>query len=416
MKVGFIVLFGATLILLAQGQDDDDDGGYAELTEGIEKFSLELWQRLAIWVEPRHDDSYMLASFSVWAIMLVLYVGAEGRTRTQLRDSLGITVDEEEMNEFYRDRRILINTTTPEMVVHTLQNLYYDRNYHIDQQYRSVVLENGTTPWPLAFSQNIVRINDDIKYETSGFIKQRYEQRNISGARMLLLSAIYFKAKWKYPFDKKLTKKEPFYSEEDGKQLSKMPMMVQTGKFAYVDDIDELDARVLELPYGKKGLVMLVMLPTNGAKITDTVNQLRYMGMSPVLDALKKRTTKNKEVEVKIPKFDTYTRYYLTKFLSEIGIVDVVDSYKADLYRMTSDTHNGVRMSLSNCNQFSRIVVDEEGIKGSTPRPAPKNKTGVVKFHLNKPFVYVIFEKEKNLMLYVGAVRNLTTEPATLER
>ncbi|KAH8361379.1 hypothetical protein KR084_000501 [Drosophila pseudotakahashii] len=320
MNVAVIVLFGAILILLPKGEADTayDD----QVTKGIEDFSLHFLERLAIWVESKHNDSYMLATFHVWALMLVLYEGAEGKTFTQLRDALGVAGDDDELHEFYRERRSLINTTTDEMVVHTLMNLYYNRNYRFDTHYFSVVLENGTTPWGMIFTQDFRRINDDIRFETHGLIEHKYQQNNLSGANMLLLSCVYLKIKWMYPFDKKLTKKESFYKEvKPYKAFGKMLMMRQTGKFAYVNSVNKLEARVLEIPYGSKGtLVMLVFLPNQGVTVKNVVKNLRSLGMKPVMDALKKRTTKDDEVDIMIPKFDSFTRYHLEKFASEVGI------------------------------------------------------------------------------------------------
>jgi len=62
-------------------------------------------------------------------------------------------------------------------------------------------------------------------------------------------------------------------------------MMMQIAKFAYVDEIKGLNARVLELPYGTEDtLAMLVMLPNRGSTVKQVVNNLMKLGLLSILD------------------------------------------------------------------------------------------------------------------------------------
>jgi len=47
------------------------------------------------------------------------------------------------------------------------------------------------------FEQQVGYINDDIRAATNDYIHATIQKNSISGARMLLVSAIYFMAKWK---------------------------------------------------------------------------------------------------------------------------------------------------------------------------------------------------------------------------
>jgi len=95
-------------------------------------------------------------------------------------------------------------------------------------------------------------------------------------------------------------------------------MMMQIAKFAYVDEIKGLNARVLELPYGTEDtLAMLVMLPNRGSTVKQVVNNLMKLGLLAILDAFTNRDAEN-DVEVKIPKLNTYSAYILPKFLYQV--------------------------------------------------------------------------------------------------
>lgn len=75
------------------------------------------------------------------------------------------------------------------------------------------------------------------------------------------------------PFNASLTRSEPFYDEENN-DIGNVQMMTQMGNFNYTR-MTELEAHVLELPYGNENrLSMLIILPNKGKKPKLTCSQL----------------------------------------------------------------------------------------------------------------------------------------------
>lgn len=96
---------------------------------------------------------------------------------------------------------------------------------------------------------------------------------------------------------------EQFYND-GGSPAGKVEMMVQTGKYAYVNNVKGLQADVLELPFGEHELVMIVILPKPSQRVSLVLKQLKNLGLHPLLEELE--ASKNEsDVEVKLPKFDT---------------------------------------------------------------------------------------------------------------
>lgn len=96
---------------------------------------------------------------------------------------------------------------------------------------------------------------------------------------------------------------EQFYNA-GGSPAGKVEMMVQTGKYAYVNNVKGLQADVLELPFGEHELVMIVILPKPSQRVSLVLKQLKNLGLHPLLEELE--ASKNEsDVEVKLPKFDT---------------------------------------------------------------------------------------------------------------
>ena len=63
----------------------------------------------------------------------------------------------------------------------------------------------------------------------------------------MLLNALYFKGNWKYQFNVEDTLKGPFYlgSIDNKVEVDMMHMMAKMNN----EDLPDLDARVLEIPY-----------------------------------------------------------------------------------------------------------------------------------------------------------------------
>jgi len=101
-------------------------------------------------------------------------------------------------------------------------------------------------------------------------------------------------------------------------------MMVQEANFAYLSNIDGLDGYVLELPYGTQDrLAMLVFLPKRGFKLNNMANNLKTLGLRPILQrlaAFRKSDSKDNEVEVIMPKFMITTDFELTDILMQVGL------------------------------------------------------------------------------------------------
>lgn len=84
-----------------------------------------------------------------------------------------------------------------------------------------------------------------------------------------------------------------------------------------------------------------------------------------------------------------------------MGIVDLFDEKAANLSRMA----NGLFAKI--CIHSTKIIVDEQGTTaGAVTAASLINRATPPKFHLNKPFQYMIVEKATNLLLFAGQVRN----------
>ncbi|KAH8295630.1 hypothetical protein KR018_000561 [Drosophila ironensis] len=382
-----------------------DDDVLRNISQGMQEFALDLLHKISVEVEKSNKD-FMVSPFSVWSLLILLYEGASGETYNQMRRALRINVEDEKLRGVYRVWSSFLNTNTPTVEVASLQAVYTDISLPVKSSYHSAVQSYNVQPMEVDFynRDTVHLINEATNLTTRGLIPYTVLPQDIYGARMFLLSSLFFKGQWKFPFNKTLTKVENFYNENE-EVISQVSMMSQEANFAYVANVEGLDGYVLELPYGSQDrLSMIVVLPKRGFKLNDVANNLKAIGLSPILQrlaAFRKRAPEDNEVEVMIPKFVTTTDFTLKGVLGQMGIVDLFDQNSADLSRMASGLFANI------CIHSTKIIVDEQGTTaGAVTEAVLINKATPPKFKLNKPFQYMIVEKATNLLLFAGQVRN----------
>ncbi|EDW70483.1 serine protease inhibitor 77Ba [Drosophila virilis] len=382
-----------------------DDETLRRVAQGAQEFALDFLLRVSVEVE-KHNADFMISPFSVWSLLVLMYEGAGGQTYEQLRQALRINVEDEKLRSIYNVWSKYLNTKTSTIEVASLQALYTDKNSPIRNSYRVAVQSYGVDPVEVDFfnRETIFLINEATNRSTRGLIPYAVLPQEIYGAKIFMLSSLFFKGQWKFPFNTSSTRTEPFYDEK-GAVITQVSMMVQEGNFAYVTNIEGLDGYVLELPYGEQNrLSMIVVLPKRGFNLNDVARNLKDLTLSPLLQRLAKFSRDAPEdsvVEVLMPKFTTSTDFNLKKLLQEMGIRDLFDKSYSNLSRMA----DGLFANL--CVHATKIIVDEKGTTAAAVTASVlSNKSTPPKFQLNRPFLYMIVEKSTNLLLFAGQVRN----------
>ncbi|XP_016972963.2 serine protease inhibitor 77Ba-like [Drosophila rhopaloa] len=402
MMLGLPLLLVSIVLFLAQEQ-------YAQsaldtLSKGVEDFSFDLLQRIAVETQ-KSNKNFMISPFSVWSLLVLLYEGSEGETLSQLRQALRINVEDETLRSFYRARNQFLNTKKAGVEVGSLLAVYTDKSFSIMKGYRDTIQSYSAQTEEVDFSRadTVRRINDAIDRSTRGLIKNSVKQQDLYGAKMFLLSALYFKGQWTFAFNPAMTKIQPFHNE-NGAVVAQIPMMIQEAAFAYSSNVRGLGGQVLELPYGSlEWMSMIVVLPDPGVTLNTLANNLKTVGLQPILQELAEYKTKygTDEVEVMVPKFETATDISLKEILSQMGIRDLFDEKTANLGRMAP----GLFASL--CKHSSKIIVNEQGTTAAAVTQASIfNRFGSTPILLNRPFQYMIVEKETGLLLFAGQVWN----------
>jgi serpin B len=214
-------------------------------------------------------------------------------------------------------------------------------------------------------------------------------------ARIALVNAIYFKARWEHTFEARATKEADF-TGSDGKK-SKAKMMHRLGQYRYAE-VDGV--QVLELPYRGGHLSMVVYLP--GAH--DGLAALEAKLAQGKLDAAERR--KVRLVEVKLPKFHFTSFFDLTPVLPTLGMPRAFNARKADFSGITKQDPLFIGVVLHK----AFVAVDEAGTEASAATvvmgklgAAPRRQEKV-EFRADRPFVFEIRHRGTGAILFAGRV------------
>ncbi|XP_013116765.1 serine protease inhibitor 77Ba [Stomoxys calcitrans] len=381
-----------------------------KIAEGTESFALELWKHMSDAHLEDPKKSYMISPFAVWSLLLLLAEGAGGNTLTEFRNTLHLSNDQQALRMAYKQiaQKLKVNTNTIEVA--SFQALFTDINKPVNRDYESLVTRVYESALiPVHFSEvnsTFAQINADINRATRGLLPHSVTPQDFKDAALLMISALYFKGKWKYPFKSDQTITAPFHDEQEH-VLGNVQMMTQIGPFNYIS-MKSLESYILELPYGKEDrLSMLIVLPRKSVSLNKVVGNLRTVGVKPLIQELEKMAAINEnddiqdQVEVFLPRFSTTSHFTLRPILTKMGIVDAFEPDLANFDNMAKNIYVGKIF------QSTRIIVNEEGTEAAAVTTAVLvNKASPTKFYLDRPFAYMIVEKKSGLLLFAGEVRS----------
>ena len=237
-------------------------------------------------------------------------------------------------------------------------------------------------------------INDWVSDKTHDRINDLLPQGSIDGdTRLVLTNAIYFKADWKYQFDKKFTVDQPF-TTGSGKQ-TKLPLMNLEKEFAYAEDEQ---AQVLELPYKSPQLSMVVILPRKADGLSKLEQGLNFERLEQWLAGLRRE-----KVIVALPKFKLECDFSLSAALKQLGMPRAFGG-GAEFGGMTSEAD----LQISDVVHKAFVEVDEKGTEAAAAtgvimatRAAPIENPPKV-FRADHPFLFLIRNRESNAVLFLG--------------
>lgn len=402
-------VFVSCVFVFISGQKIEDttdtlpNGLHNGLTERIGNFSIELLYHTS--KSQTNGKNLILSPITVWTVLAVISEGATGETAKQINNVLRVTTKGRNATRLGFQNIyewLQVNTSTVELAKVNAAFVRQERLLLPDFKEKAETIYK-TNIMPLDFNdgeKTAKTINQKVSDATRGRIPKLVEGNDFSDTQMILTSALYFKGQWTIPFNASSTTKLPFFSS-NGTKIGEVNMMYSRNTFPFAL-IKDLQARVIELPYGKENrLSMLIMLPNPGVSLENMFLNFATVPLDTVFSELRvaKEEFGDDEVDCFIPRFKIESSLDMTEILkNKLNIVDLFDETKARLPNIARTP-----LYVSKVVHKAEIEVTEEGTTASAVTAAEfSNRIGAVQFVANRAFCFMIVEKITNSIVFGG--------------
>ena len=343
------------------------------------------------------DGSIVVSPISVSYVLGMLNEGADGETRRQITEVLGLSGSVQKINEYFKTMINKVSRADSNVTVqlancigvNSAMGISLIPQYEADmQQYYDAQID------ALDFTQrsSLDKINNWCNKHTGGMIPTAVDRLD-PDAVLYLLNAIYFKAKWTEKFNPEETRYMNF-RKQNGTVVKHKMMYRQTRTLYGKNEI----CQMLYLPYGNKDFGMYILLPVKGKTTADIIQRLSARELEQQLKGMK-----DENVDILIPRFSTSSETTLNHVLSAMGM-PLVFTPRAELPNMAQGEK---ALYVSLIDQKTKIEVNEEGTEGAARTLMRVLKDGdeppkIIDFHATRPFVYLIVEKRSGAIFFMG--------------
>ncbi len=366
------------------------------VVESSQDFSLNLFKAVSV-LPSEAGSNLFISPFSVSTALSMALNGAAGQTYSDIQSVLELSdLSEDERNSAYQSLHQLLSGIDKKVLFEIANAMWYRNGFEIlpsfvDVNRRYFYAEVDSLDFSAPSALDI--INNWVNEKTHGKIDKILDQIP-SDAVLYIINAIYFKALWQYEFDKDFTTEENFYPTPQ--TPVKTPMMKTTADLKYYEDST---VQIVDLPYGQGNFSMTVFLPKPALSLDAFIAGLDKEQWNWYLNHLE-----IKNGTVSFPKLKIEYRLLMNDVLEQMGMGSAF-SGSADFSRIRS--RGGIFISRVIHKTF--VQVDEEGTEAAAVTLVEFRETSVgpeldFYMNMNRPFMFVIREKETDTILFMGKI------------
>lgn len=373
---GVTVLFVGLLIVGAPAQNE-----IQQLGSKTNDFTMAMYQILK-----STPGNLFFSPLSCHTVLSMLYPGSSGKTKDEFKTGLRLgNIEDQKLLEGYSGLIEHLKSEDQQLVLDIANKIFMAQDYVLKEKYVNEVKQYFQTAIEkLNFGESAKAtstINKWVESKTNNKIKDLIPPNTLdSSTRAVLVNAIYFKGLWVKQFEKKDTKKQPFFQQTGGQKM--VDMMKITSNYMYGEvNTDSMTAQVLEMPYkGTPNVSMVIVLPGQGVPIEKVEDNLGSLSSNTKMYGMTK-------VVVSLPKFKIEQTIGLNEILKKMGLVSMFGN-GAQFTELSEEP-----VKVDKVIQKAFIDVNEEGteaaaatavIIGTTSVRDPVDEIKV--FKANRPF------------------------------
>ena len=207
------------------------------------------------------------------------------------------------------------------------------------------------------------------------------------------MNAITFQGDWEYTFEAGKTERGRFYRSTT--RYVRMMHMTNVSPVLRYANVPSIRSQVVELPYRDSHVVMYIVLPYRSQSLASVERKFQW---NP-----NRLHLKRVPVTVSLPRFEVRSRVNLVSKLRSMGMTDLFGA--ADLRGI-----DGKRdLVVGNAFHEAYIKVTETGTEAGAATAVLMGRSYMqhvsVTFVANRPFLFLIWDRGTNSLLFSGRYR-----------
>ncbi len=365
----------------------------------IKNCSLRLMQELYSMTEG--TENIVFSPYSMNELLSIAGNGADGESREKILAFLNMGKDDmETLNSFNKKTSLGLDGIDSGVTFKASNAVWIQHDIPVYSKFIDIckkIYETEVNGISFQSSKAGQAINRWCSENTEGCIKNVVNDGSLY-YKMLLTNAIYFKGNWSHRFQKDKTTEEIFTSN-DGSTNS-VPMMHKSSSYSYTDTND---GEWLSIGFGNGTYRMTFGLPHEDVRLVDFLSSLNADKWNEILISMKE-----KEVDFWLPRLNLNGNLYMKNLLQKHGISCIFQPQKALFSNLSPE-----EVWINEISQKTYLRLDEEGCEAAALTSTGlllaniTDNTKLIKFHLDRPFIFAIHENARGNILFLGCINNL---------
>lgn len=348
------------------------------------------------------ENNTLISPLSVLTALAMSTNGAQGTTRQQMEEALGMSA--EELNVFlFSYMKVLGESKGGELSIANSLWFKNDESFQIKQSFLQTIADYyGADVYKITFDDKACNeMNKWVSAKTDGMIEKILD-KIAENAVVYLVNALTFEAEWGAPYYKSDIIDGEFTKEDGTTQIASY---MTNSERVYLQD----EKASGFMKYYKGGdYAFVAMLPNEGVSVSEYIDYLSESGAGR-LSALLGNSQKIK-VRASLPKFETGYDAEMSGILQGMGMELAFNAENADFGEL--GRIDNANIYISRVLHKTYISVGQTGTKAGAATviehewlsdDPPETKCIV----LNRPFVYMIIDCNNNIPLFIGTMMDI---------
>ena len=397
---------GAILITTEEEEPAKSDISVADC---INEFGVALYKTLIA----KEDGNILFSPLSVEYALGMVYAGARGSTKEQIRKALCFKLADEKLHQGFAELKKRVVTRKEGLSFFMANALWGQKDYPFKKEFISLMQKHYEAGLRLVdFKKEPAAarksINDWVAQKTQEKIKELLPEGAVHRlTRLVLTNALFFKGLWKYKFKKENTKKMEFHISADKTVTVDMMRIKVRGKkregFCYFTDRRSI--QILELPYKGDQFSFVIFLPRKVDGLAELEKNLTIKKVNEWLSKLKQLGEWDL-TNIYIPKFElTWGTRSLKGPLQTMGMKEAFK--ETANFTGISDVKP---LFVDDVFHKAYVRVDEDGTEAAAATADRLALCESPDFNADHPFIFMIYHKESRAILFIGRLVDPTAK------